>query len=386
MREVGLKRIKIESNRATEIDRAALLGYPQAGIAIHCRRREGEKMKGLMKIHSGKGFVEIQELSEPNPGPGEVLIEVKAAGICGTDIHIWKGEYNCMPPMVMGHEGSGVIAALGQGVEGFSVGDRVTTETFAKYCGRCLFCKQGKPNLCLGRRSIGTHVHGFFTKYLVIRASAVHHLPDNVSFEAGALSEPLSCCVHGLPEKSPTAAGDWVLISGPGTIGLLCMQLVKANGSKAMVLGTNTDEARLSLAKELGADLIVNVEKQDPSSLVMERTDGLGMDLAVECAGVGPSFDQCLRLVRKAGRVIQAGLFGKAVEVEVELIAMKELEVFGFFGHVPSAWGRALKLMAEGVVRTEPLVSHRLPLFQWKQAFELMEKKEGLKILLYPAD
>jgi L-iditol 2-dehydrogenase len=110
------------------------------------------------------------------------------------------------------------------------------------------------------------------------------------------------------------------------------------------------------------------------------------MDLAIECAGVASSFDQCLRLVRKAGRVIQAGLFGKAVEVEVELIAMKELEVLGFFGHVPSAWSRALKLMAEGLVRTEPLVSHRLPLVQWKQGFELMEKGEGPKILLYPAD
>jgi L-iditol 2-dehydrogenase len=122
-------------------------------------RKEGEKMKGLMKIHSGKGFVEIQELAEPQPGPGEVLIEVKAAGICGTDIHIWKGEYNSMPPMVMGHEGGGVIAALGQGVESFSVEDWVITETFAKFCGHCLFCQQGKPNLCLQGRAKRTNLN-----------------------------------------------------------------------------------------------------------------------------------------------------------------------------------------------------------------------------------
>ena len=165
------------------------------------------------------GNVEIQEIPDPEPGPGEVLIEVKAAGICGTDLHIWKDEYKSVPPMIMGHEGAGVIAALGEGVSGFSPGDRVTSETFAKFCGHCFFCKQGKINLCPERRSIGTHLNGFFAKYLTIRASAVHLLPEGVSFWAGALSEPLACCVHGILERASVIPGDWILISGPGTIG-----------------------------------------------------------------------------------------------------------------------------------------------------------------------
>lgn len=343
-------------------------------------------MKGLMKTQLGAGNVEIREIPEPRPAPGEVTIEVRAAGVCGTDIHIWKDEYRSVPPMVMGHEGSGVIAALGEDVEGFAAGDRVTSETFAEFCGSCFFCKQGKPNLCPERKSIGTHLNGFFTKYLTIRASAVHRLPENVSFWAGALSEPLACCVHGILERTPVTAGDWVLISGPGAIGLLCLQLAKADGGKAMVLGTDKDEERLALARRLGADEVINVQRQDPHPLVQERTEGLGADLAIECAGVAASFNQCLKLVRKGGRISQAGLFGKAVEADVELIAMKELEIFGFFSHVPSAWDRGLKLMAEGKMLTEPLVSHRLPLTEWRKGFDLMEKGEGLKVLLLPVD
>ncbi|MDH7498840.1 MAG: zinc-binding dehydrogenase [candidate division NC10 bacterium] len=339
-----------------------------------------------MKTQLGPGNVEIREVSQPEPGPGEVLIEVRAAGICGTDLHIWKDEYKSVPPMIMGHESSGVIAALGQGVEGLAVGDRVTSETFAKFCGRCFFCLRGKPNLCPERKSIGTHLNGVFTKYLTIRASAVHRLPDLVSFWAGALSEPLACCVHGILERTPVTAGDWVVISGPGTIGLLALQLVKADGGKAVVLGTDQDEERLALAKRLGADEAINVQRQDPLPLVQERTGGLGADLAIECAGAAASFQQCLKLTRKAGRISQGGLFGKPVTSDLELIAMKELEVIGFFSHVPSAWDRALKLMAEGKVLTEPLVTHRLPLSEWKRGFSLMEKGEGIKILLLPED
>jgi L-iditol 2-dehydrogenase len=341
-------------------------------------------MKGLMKTQVGAGNVEIRETPDPKPGSGEVLIEVKAAGICGTDIHIWKDEYKSVPPMVMGHEGSGVIAALGEGVRGLAVGDRVTTETFAHFCGSCFFCKRAKPNLCPERRSIGTHLNGMFARYLTIRASAVHRLPEEVSFWAGALSEPLACCVHGILERTPITAGDWVVISGPGTIGLLSLQLVKADGGKAIVLGTDKDEERLALAKKLGADETINVGRQDPLPLLQERTGGLGADLAIECAGVAASFNQCLKLTRKGGRISQGGLFGKPISSDLELIAMKELGVFGFFSHVPSAWDRALQLMAEGKVLTEPLISHRLPLSEWQKGFTLMEHGEGLKVLLLP--
>jgi len=343
-------------------------------------------MKGLMKMRTGAGNVEIQEVPEPQPGPGEVMIQVKAAGICGTDIHIWKDEYKSAPPMIMGHEGAGVIAALGEGVQGLATGDRVTAETFARFCGHCFFCKQGKINLCPERKSIGTHLNGFFTKYLIIRASAVHRLPEGISFWAGALSEPLACCVHGILERTPLSAGDWVLISGPGTMGLISLQLVKSGGGKAIVLGTGKDEERLALAKKLGADVTINVQSEDPAPRVLELTDGLGADLAIECAGAAASFNQCLKLVRKGGRISQAGLFGRTVEVDLELVAMKELEVIGFFSHLPSAWDRGLKLMAEGKVLTEPLVSHHLPLTEWRAGFSLMEKGEGLKVLLLPAD
>lgn len=341
-------------------------------------------MKALMKTARGVGNMEIRDIPEPQPGTGQVVIEVAATGICGTDIHIYLDEYTCTPPLVLGHEVSGTVAVVGPGVEGVAVGDRVTTETYFHTCGECRHCVTGRPNLCSSRRSIGTHVNGGFTRYLLMPARRLHRLPDNVDFLAGALSEPLACCIHGLLELATVTAGDVAVISGPGAMGLLCMQVARSAGATTVVVGVDGDDVRFALARELGADHVVNAQHDDLSGLVGDLTGGVGADMCIEAAGAAASLRQCLDLVRKGGTLAQIGLYGRPLEIDFNLIPMKEVRVVGSFAHVPSAWDRGLRLISEGKVRTRPMVTRQAPITEWEDAFKSFNARNECKIVLQP--
>lgn len=342
-------------------------------------------MKGVAKVAPGVGHVQLIDVPEPEIRPGYVIIEVKAAGICGTDLHIYYDEFKTRPPVIMSHEVAGVVAEVGEGVTTCRPGDRVTSETYFYVCGECQFCREGHANLCPHRLSIGSGVHGAFTKYLLTPQQNIHHLPDNVDELAGALTEPLACCVHAL-ELNRVEPGDLVVVSGPGTIGLLTMQVVKAAGARVIVLGTSSDEARLEKARQLGADQVYNVETTDTQAAIRDMTGGLGVDVVFECAGAGPSARHCLELVRREGRYVQVGLFGKPITWDLDQICYKELRVSGSNASVPSAWRKALVLLASGQVQTKPLISDVLPLTEWAAAFERFEKRDGFKLLLTPVE
>ncbi len=177
-------------------------------------------MRGVMKLASGPGHVELAEAPDPTPGAGEVLIRVEAAGVCGTDLPIVHGEYPCFPPVIFGHEFSGTVVAVGAGVVGLEVGRRVTAETTVTTCGRCRPGRTGSYNLCPERRGIGARFPGAFAPWIVVPAGRVHRLPPSVTFEAGALCEPLGCVVLGVSEVTGVRAGDLVVVTGPGPIGL----------------------------------------------------------------------------------------------------------------------------------------------------------------------
>ena len=293
-------------------------------------------MRGVAKLARGEGNVGLAEFPEPQAGPGQVVIQVEAAGMCGTDLHIYHDEFPIDPPVIMGHEVAGVVAQVGLGVTGMLPGDRVTSETYFSVCGWCTHCRDGFPNLCLQRRSIGSKENGAFTRYLLVPAHNVHHLPDGVDLRTGALTEPLACCVHAL-ELTRVEPGETAVISGPGAIGLMTMQVVKAAGARVVVLGTSADQSRLDMARQLGADLILDVQHSDPASVVQDLTGGLGADVVFECAGAGPSAQTCLELVRRRGRYAQVGLFGKPVLWDLEQVCYKELRVSGSNATVPSA-------------------------------------------------
>ena len=341
-------------------------------------------MQAVMKVAPGVGNVELREIAEPLPPPGHVVIQVRAAGICGTDLHIYHDEFRTRPPVVIGHEVAGTVAALGSGVEHTTVGERVTTETYFSTCGECRFCRAGQPNLCPERKSIGSAVNGGFTRYVVVPERNLHRLPENVDYQAGALTEPLACVVHGALELPRLLPGDIAVVAGPGAIGLLTLQAVKAAGAHVILLGTEQDQHRLALAQQLGADHVVNVQREDPAKLVADLTDGVGADIVYECSGAGPAAQQLLTLVRRAGQYAQIGLFGKPVAWDLDQICYKELTVTGSNASVPSAWGRALRLLAEGKVQTRPLISHTFPLSGWRQAFDLFEQRRGVKMVLLP--
>ena len=343
-------------------------------------------MKAVVKYDTGIGNVGVRDMPEPYPKAGEVKIEVKAAGVCGTDIHIYYDEYKTTPPIILGHELAGVVAEIGAGVTTCQVGDRVTSETYFDTCGVCRYCRGGMPNLCSKRRSIGSIVNGAMTKYVIVPQVNVHQLPESVGFQAGALTEPLSCVVHGGLIKTKIMPEDVVLVSGPGTIGLLAVQVAKSAQATVVVSGLTQDEKRLELGKELGADYAVNVEKQDLFEVLNGLTGGYGADIVFECAGAGPSAAMCLRAVRKAGQYTQMGLAGKAYSWDMDQVAYKEIKMTGMFATIPDSWTKSLKLMAAGLVNTKALASHVLPVTEWEKAFEMFKNKEGFKIILEPVD
>ena len=343
-------------------------------------------MKGLFKTAAGDGNMELRETEIPKPGPGQVLLEVKSAGICGSDLHIyhWEIAYKMNPPMIIGHEFSGVVVECGGGVEGWEKGARVTAEPSAIICGQCHYCRTGAYNLCSERLVTGYWVNGGFAEYVVVGAHRLHRLPASISFDEGALTEPFACCVHGVYELTGIEVGDVVAVSGPGAMGLLCAQLAKAEGAVVVVIGTGADRARLAEAKALGMDHCINLNETDPLKAVQDLTEGYGADVVLECSGAGPAAAMGLELARKQGKYTQVGLFGKPITVDFERIAYKELKVTGTLGQRWTAWKRAIRLMAQGKVNLKAVISDKFPLTEWKAAFDKFEAREGLKILFDP--
>ncbi len=342
-------------------------------------------MKGVVKFARGNGFVELRDVEDLPPAPHQVKIEVKASGICGSDLHIYHDDINnpIRPPVVMGHEFSGIVVERGsEAGDEIKVGDRVTGEPSAYICGKCRYCLSGHYNLCPERKLLGYWFNGSFARYC--NATFVHKLPGNVSFAAGALTELLACCVHGVTEQTGVSAGDFVVVTGPGPVGLFAAQVALAEGGIVMVCGTSADKHRLRLAEDLGIHHTLDIEKHDAASRVRELTGGYGADTVLECSGVPAAARMALEMVRKRGKYTQIGLFGRPIEIDFEKIAFREVKVNGTVSQRRPAWERTLGLMERGVIRNERLISHEFPLQEWQKAFETFEKKEGIKLLLIP--
>jgi L-iditol 2-dehydrogenase len=327
---------------------------------------------GLAKLAPGEGNVELAERPERAPGPGEVALDVAAAGTCGTDLHIWLGEYDSVPPVTMGHEVCGTVAELGEGVDGGWLRERVAVETFFSTCGRCAYCQAGHLSVCEERRSIGTHVDGGFAPRLVIPARNLHRVPDGIPDHAAALYEPLACVCNSLLDPARIRHTDELLVIGPGAIGLIAAQVARAcNARRVTVRGTEPDEARLGLAERLGFE--TSVGGAPPET-----------DVVVECSGAAAGIADALRAARRRGRVVQMGLRGADVTIPYDLICFHELTLTAGFASNPHSWRRATTLLRSGAVELEPLVSEVMPLREWRRAFEASLGGEGVKFVLDP--
>lgn len=341
-------------------------------------------MKAVVKEALGDGHVALREIAEPVPGRGEVKLKVMAAGVCGTDIKIRHGQAFSRPPVVLGHELSGQVVALGEGVTSVQVGDRVVSETAQVVCGTCAYCRSGHYLMCDKRLSIGYGVDGGMAAYCVVREDILHRLPDGVDYDNGALCEPAAVAVHAVLDHLRLLPTDVVLVSGAGAIGLLAAQVAKSCGASVILTGLTADAARLETARALGIDHTVDVQREDVAALVASVTQGRGVDAAFECSGSLPGVRTAMAQLKKMGRLVQVGLTKPALEIEYSLLTAREIALIGTFGHRWESWETALRLIADGKVRTAPLITHRFPLDAWEEAFRVAEAQEGIKVLLYP--
>src|SRR5699024_6210751 len=343
-------------------------------------------MKELVKTALGFGNLEIQDKPEPTPGKDQVKIEVKYAGICGSDIHTYEGHYKVAAPVTLGHEFSGEIVEVGEGVTDFKPGDRVTSETTFYICGECEYCQAGDYNLCNHRKGLVTQQDGGFTKYLIVRKDSLHHLPENVDYKSAAMTESLACTHHGVA-KTDIHDGDLVIVIGPGPIGLFTAQVAKSRGAKVMITGLTNDQVRLDKADELGIDYVVNTQEQDVKELVNSLTDGYGADVVFECSGAVPAAKQGLDLLRKKGQYAQVGIFADSeVSFDMEKVVQKEIRVVGSRSQKPADWEPSLELMNNGSVNAKAMVTHEFDITQWGEGYKAIKDGEAIKVLLMPID
>ncbi len=342
-------------------------------------------MKAVVKYDKGSGNVDYREMPDPVCEDHKVVMEIAHCGICGTDLHVYHDTFRNFPPVILGHEFSGKIIEIGKNVKDVKLGDTFSVlGATAVQCGHCEYCTSGKIMFCKNRRGMGHGVNGAFTKYATMRPDQLFRVPEGVSMEHAALVEPLAVAVHVVEEIAEFKLGDTVLLSGPGPIGLLCLKMLAAHGVKTIVAGTSDDEMRLEMALKYGAARIVKVDKENLQQAILEETNGQGISLAIECAGAEASVRNCLEALNPLGCYVQVGHFGKDLNVPWDLVAFRQLRIFGSVGYTKATWARTMRVLEQGIVDMGDVITHRLPLSDWKQGFDLMWDKKAVKILLNP--
>lgn len=343
-------------------------------------------MQALVKTQKGKGFLELRDVPEPRVQPGEVKIEIAACGICGTDVHVRHDEFPYWPPVTLGHEFTGTIVEVGPNCRAAKVGERIVAEPHNRSCGVCYLCRTGNSHICAEKRSPGWGVDGGMARYICYPEKLLHRLPAGMTFDQGALVEPTANAVTDVIERARVTAGDLVVVIGPGPIGLLAAMVARAAGARdVVVVGTPGDvPLRLAKAKALGFTT-VNVGETKAVDVVMALSNGLGADLVIECSGAPAAIPGTVDLVRKLGRICVIGLTGnRPVEVPWDRFNFKVVEVIFNLSTSYTSWDRTITLIHRGLVPAQEIITHRLPLAQWEEAFAAVENLQALKALLIP--
>jgi L-iditol 2-dehydrogenase len=332
--------------------------------------------------------LEVTEFPTPEIGEEEVLVQVRACGICGSDVHGFDGSSGRrIPPLVMGHEASGVVARLGKNVRTFQEGDRVTFDSTV-YCGQCFFCRRGRVNLCEHRQVLGVSCgeyrrHGAFAEFVAVPQHIVYRLPDPLGFQEAALIESVSIAVHAT-HRTPVRLGDTAVVVGTGMIGLLVVQALRAAGC-TRIIAVDIDDFKLARARELGADEGLNAKQVDVASAIAERTEGRGADIAMEVVGAAASVNTALSAVRKGGSVTLVGNLAPKVEMPLQAIVTRELSLFGSCSSA-GEYPTCIELMARGEIQVRPLITATAPLEDGPAWFDrLYHQEPGLmKVILEP--
>jgi 2-desacetyl-2-hydroxyethyl bacteriochlorophyllide A dehydrogenase len=342
-----------------------------------------ETMKAAVLF--GPNDLRVVEKKVPRPGQQEVLIKVEACAICGTDPKILAHGWQNQPPFgeyVPGHEYAGTIVSLGEGVVGFSVGDRVAVEPH-KGCGVCSNCLKGFYTVCFnygnvaaGHRHYGFTVNGGYAQYAVNHLTTLHRIPDALNFEEATLITTAGTGMYGITRVGGIDAGETVVVAGPGPIGLMAVQLAKAVGAGRVII-TGTRDERLSLARKLGADLAVNTTKENVIKRVLELTGGLGADVVLECAGSSGSLSDAVEFTRRNGRIGLVGIYSEPVAINAFKIAQWNITLAGSRAEGNRALSKVAPLMGDGRIKARPLITHTFPLEQVREAFDTFIQRKG---------
>ena len=343
-------------------------------------------MKAVVKYQKGSGHVELRDMPDPECADNKVVLEIAHCGICGTDLHVYHDTFRNYPPVILGHEFSGRIVEVGRDVKDVGIGEAFSVlGATAVQCGSCEYCESGEIMFCRNRRGMGHGVNGAFTRYATMRPDQLFTIPEQVSLEHAALVEPLAVAVHVVEEIADFRLGDTVLLSGPGPIGLLCLKMLAAHGLRVIVVGTEDDTMRLEMAKKYGADSVLIAGKDPVQEAILEKTNGKGVALSIECAGAEASVVNCMNALMPLGRYVQVGHFGKDLTVPWDLVAFRQLKIHGSVGYTKATWHRTMEVLGQQIVDLSDVITHRLPLDDWYQGFDLMWKKQAIKILLNPS-
>jgi 2-desacetyl-2-hydroxyethyl bacteriochlorophyllide A dehydrogenase len=327
--------------------------------------------------------LEVREVPDPAPGPGEVLIRVGACGICGSELTGFAHRSpRRPPPLVMGHEFAGTVAALGPGVSGLEPGRRVMVNSLV-HCGECDMCRRGATHLCRDRQVFGMHRPGAFAEFVAVPAGIVFPLPEEVSALQGSLVEPLANAVHVLSLASGNPM-ETVLICGAGTIGLMCLQAAKALGAGRVAI-TETHPHRRDLAAMLGASVAADPRERTGVDLAGALTEGRGFDLAIDAVGVPSARVDAVSAVRPGGEVVWIGLHDSETTLNAFDVILPERRIQGSYGATDADIRTSIRLFAEGKIRTDPWV-HVFPLSQGAEVFldALHQRLPGVKAVLEP--
>ena len=346
------------------------------------------KRRMMAALYYGIGDVRYEETDVPEIGPGEILVKVGAALTCGTDIKTYKRGHPLLiknTPAPFGHEYAGIVEEVGEGVTQFEPGMRVVATNSAP-CGHCFFCKRGRPNLCPNLKE--SLVNGAFAEYIRVPAPVVrwntHQIPDTLSFQDAALTEPLACVAHGI-EESGIQLGDTVAIIGAGPIGQMMIMLAKKAGASTVIV-SDLAELRRDMARRSGADMVIDPSREDPVDRVKSETGGYGADVVIEAVGLRVTWEQAVNMTRDAGTTVLFGgaAAGTKFEVDTTRFHYGQLTLKGVFHLTPKHVEQALRLIIAGDIKTDVLISHQMPLSEINRALEMMSRGESMKIAIIP--
>lgn len=332
--------------------------------------------------------LDLSDFPTPQPGNHDLLIRVRACGICGSDVHGFDGSTGRrLPPVVMGHEAAGVVEAIGSAVTGFKPGDRVTFDSTV-FCGECFYCRRGQVNLCEHREVIGVSTpefrrDGAFAEYVSIPARIAYQLPDGMPFEHAAMIEAVSVAVHAV-SLTPIALDDTVVVVGAGMIGILALQAALLAGAGRVIV-LDVDDSRLELARKLGATYTFNPRQADMLSAIKELTSGRGADVALECVGTTGTVALAIDAVRKGASVTLVGNVAPTIEMGLQSVVTRQIRLQGSCassGEYPAC----ISLISRGAIRVDPLISAVAPLAEGAQWFQRLYARDSglLKVILQP--